>query len=303
MFWKDIFSHILYTFGALWMRFCSRCGREESAIPIVRHLCVECYLEVYGGNLVPRSIELFQCPSCGSYRLGDRWIDPMDLGGEERILLAYVVEESISMPEGFESVEVEDLRVYGTEYGEAMEARLRISIAGRIYNLSRRLRLSRMRRLCPVCHMARGGGYQAILQIRGYPSMGEDLRRRVENIIAGMPETIRSMVVEYKSSREGIDLKLASRQAAQSIANIIRKELGGVIKTSEEGERRSGIKGGKKSKLVISLRIADLREGIYIKVEGNPYIVEGISGDQVVLQGRDGRRYTMSIEEILKGRK
>jgi NMD protein affecting ribosome stability and mRNA decay len=275
------------------MRFCSRCGREESAIPIVRHLCVECYLEVYRGNLVPRSIELFQCPSCGSYRLGDRWIDPMDLGGEERILLAYVVEESISMPEGFESVEVEDLRVYGTEYGEAMEARLRISIGGRIYSLSRRLRLSRVRRLCPVCHMARGGGYQAILQIRGYPSMGEDLRRRVENIIAGMPETIRSMVVEYKSSRE----------AAQSIANVIRKELGGVIKTSEEGEIRSGIKGGKKSKLVISLRIADLREGIYIKVEGNPYIVESISGDQVVLQGRDGRRYTMSMEEILKGRK
>lgn len=284
------------------MRFCSRCGREESVIPIVRHLCVECYLELYGVDLVPRSIELVQCPSCGSYRIGDRWIAPIDIGGEERVLLAYIVEESISMPEGFESVEVEDLRVYSTEYGEAMEARLRVSIRGRIYTLSRRLRLSRVRRLCPVCHMARGGGYQAILQIRGHPSMGEDLRRRVENIIAGMPEAIRSMVVEFKSSREGIDLKLASRQAAHSIANTIRKELGGVIKTSEEGEIRGGMKGNRRSKLVISLRIADLREGMYIKVGGNPYIVESVSGDEVVLQGRDGKRHVMSVEDILKGR-
>jgi NMD protein affecting ribosome stability and mRNA decay len=284
------------------LRFCSRCGRDESVVPIIRYLCVECYLEYYGGDLVPRSIELAQCSSCRSYRLGDRWIDPTDFGGEEKILLAYMLEERISIPEGFESAEVEDLRVYGTEYGEAIEVRLRVSIGGRIYTLSKRLRLSRVRRLCPVCRMARGGGYQAILQIRGHPAMGDDLRRRVENIIAGMPDAIRSLIVEAKALREGIDLKLASRQAAYSIANAIRKELGGIVKTSEEGERRGGMKSNKKSRLVISLRIADLREGMYIKVEGSPYIVESVSSDEVVLQGRDGKRITMSIEDILRGR-
>jgi len=282
------------------LRFCSRCGRDEASAPIIRHLCVHCYLELHGPDILGGGVSLVQCPSCGSYRLGDRWVSPLDVGGEERVVIAYILEEGLRLPEGVDSAEVEDLRVFGTDYGEVVEARLRVSIGGRAYTLSRRARLSRERRLCPLCHRARGKGYEAVLQIRGYPAMGEDLRRRVGEILGSMPEALRSLIAEVEESREGVDLKLLSRHAAQAIANAIRRELGGVVKTSEEGEARA--RGGRRPRLVVSLRIADLREGMYIRVGGSPYIVERVSGDSVVLRDREGRRVSMGVEEILRAR-
>jgi len=284
------------------LRFCSRCGRDETSIPIIRHLCVNCYIEYYGSELISRSIHLVQCPSCGSYRLGDRWVSPADVGGDERIVVAYILEEGLRLPEGFDAAEVEDLRIFGTEYGEVVEARLRISIRGKVYTLSRRASLLRERRLCPLCHRARGKGYEAVLQIRGHPAMGEDLRRRVGEIIGSMPEALRSLIAEIEESRYGVELKLLSRHAAQAIANAIRRELGGVIKISEEGEVRGRAGGRRKPRLVVSLRIADLREGMYIRVGGAPYIVEEVLGDSVVLRDREGRRVSMGVEEILRDR-
>lgn len=277
------------------MRFCSRCGREEGEIPIIRHLCIHCYLDYHVGGLLPPSIELIACPSCGSYRVGDRWIHPGDFGYDERIIIAYILENGMRIPEDIKRAEIEDLRVLRTEYGEIIEARVNLSIGDKAYRIDRRVRLSRGKRLCPQCHKIRGRGYEAIVQIRGFPNMGEELRRKIEGFLESLPEILRGSIAEVEYLREGIDLKVVSKHAAHGIANMVRREYGGSIKTSEEGEmRRRG------SRLVIRVRIADLREGEYIRIGGSPYIVDRVSKDSITLIDRDGKRISVSKEELLR---
>jgi nonsense-mediated mRNA decay protein 3 len=277
------------------LRFCSRCGREEGEIPIIRHLCIHCYLDYHRGGLLPPSIELIACPSCGSYRVGDRWIHPGDFGYDERIIIAYILENSMKIPEDVKKAEIEDLRVLRTEYGEIIEGRVALSIGDKAYRIYKSVRLSRERRLCPQCHKIRGKGYEAIVQIRGFPSMGEELKRKIEGFLESLPEILRGSIAEVESLREGIDLKVVSKHAAQGIANMVRREYGGSIKTSEEGEmRRRG------SRLVIRVRIADLREGEYIRIGGSPYIVARVAEDGITLIDRNGKRISVSREELLR---
>ena len=282
------------------MRFCAKCGRDERSVPILRHLCVDCYLELMGRDLFPMSVDLTHCPSCGSYRVGGEWISPEDVGNDERVIIAYILESALKMPEGVDEADVEDLRVVGTDYGEFVEAVVRISVGGSQYKIKRRTGLRRERRLCPACYKIRGKGYEAVIQVRGLPSLSDDLLESIEERLKRLPEPLRASIAEVKLLREGIDLKLISRHAAQSITNIIRKEFGGRVMETEENTAGRGSRAGKRSRLVISLRIPSIEEGSYIRINGQPYIVEKVSEENVTLINRDGKRVTMTKKDLVK---
>ncbi|HWQ17582.1 MAG TPA: NMD3-related protein [Sulfolobales archaeon] len=283
------------------MRFCAKCGRDERSVPIVRHLCIDCYLELRGRDLFPRNITLTYCPSCGSYRIGGEWISSEDMGNDERVAIAYIIESGLKIPEEIVSADLEDLRVVRTDYGEAIDASVRISIGGSQYRVTKRVGLYRERMLCPACHKIRGKGYEAIIQIRGLPSINERLLRIIEENLYNLPEALRNSIAEVEYLREGIDLKLVSRHAAQSIASIIRREFGGRIIETEEGGTGRNTRTGKKPRLVISIRIPSIEEGSYIRINGQPYIVEKVDEEKITLIDREGKKVTMTKSDIVKG--
>ncbi|PWV36920.1 MAG: hypothetical protein DJ555_04780 [Desulfurococcaceae archaeon] len=282
------------------LRFCAKCGRDERSVPIIRHLCIDCYLELKGRDLFPRSITLTYCPSCGSYRVSGEWISSEDMGNDERVVMAYIIESGLKIPEEIVSADLEDLRVIRTDYGEAIDASVRISIGSSQYRITRRVGLHRERTLCPACHKIRGKGYEAIIQIRGLPFINERLLRTIEENLYKLPEALRNSIAEIEHLREGIDLKLVSRHAAQSIASIIRKEFGGRIIETEEGGTGRSMRTGKKPRLVISIRIPSIEEGSYIRINGQPYIVERVDEERITLINREGKKVTMTKSDIVK---
>ncbi len=282
------------------MRFCVKCGRDEGSVAIVRHLCVDCYLELRKGDLLPGSVSLVYCPSCGSYRVGGEWISLGDVGGDERVVLAYIVERGLRIPGDVSSAGVEDLRVVRTDYGEVVEAIVRLVIGGSSYMVRGRVALHRGKRLCPACYKIRGKGYEAVVQIRGFPSLSKRVLRSIEEKLDRLPESLKGSIAEVEFLREGIDLKLVSRRSAQSLASILKREFGGRVIETEEGGSRATNRAGRKPRLVISLRIPCIEEGSYIRINGLPYIVEKVSNENITLIDRDGKRVTMPLRDIVK---
>lgn len=281
------------------MRFCSRCGRDEREAPIIRHLCVECYAKEHLPHILPRGVELVECPSCGGFRVGGDWISREEFGGDARVVIAHVLEEAKKVPEGFSALELENMEILEDEEGLRAVAFLRAVVSGREHRISSTVFVKKRGVLCPLCRAQRGGSYEAVLKIRGLPSMSPSLASRVERALSKLPEALRASIVEVERPREGVDLKLVSRHSAQAIAGMLRRDLGGRIVSSEEGEGlpRSS---EKRPRLVLSLRIPDLREGVYIRIRGRPYVVEKVEEGHVVLSGRDGERVREPLERILR---
>ncbi|MEB3845637.1 MAG: hypothetical protein GSR83_01145 [Desulfurococcales archaeon] len=285
---------------------CPVCGRKKSDdLPFIGNLCRDCFLEKYGLAHVPDFIHITICNSCGAYRIGKQWIYSNPTSLEEAVYEAVYTAllSKIKPVTGIRFVSIKDLKssapinTYG-EYefkvlieGESMEG----VVAQKEYIVKVRVSAG----LCPKCIRRKVGYHEALVQIRG---IGGKLSERDRDIVLDYLDTfplkLKEQIVDIIDKREGLDLLVTDATSARIIASKISgKFLGKKIETySLSGRRNDGRRLGH---LTISLRIASVKNGDILNVDGEPSYVADITGTRIRLVNLEtGKESSLNADQF-----
>lgn len=234
---------------------CIRCGRLlEPGEPVYDGMCLECFLEERRLAEVPSRLEFDYCRSCGSFRYGYRWLEPLPLEEASRRFLELYLSERLRPAHPA----VEELRVASVEpvYTPSWRSLYRVTVEARLRGLEEPVRqeyLVEVRArpsLCPACRNDRGGDYSVLVQVRGRvtPELVEVLGRVLDS------SRVAPWVVDIVEDRRGVDILLRDRGAASRIVSELSKHFVVDVKRSAEtvGITSTGVE---RRRLTISVRV------------------------------------------------
>ncbi len=234
-------------------RFCAYCGRhDDGRTPFIGSLCLECFVKLNKLLCVPGTVSFDYCRFCGALRLGYRWVEGGELG-EAVIEYARRALSSVKpcRPEvrGYELVELKPVTV--PSWRTVVRARYRVELEGGVaaeqeYTVEVRANPS----ICPSCHMARGGDYNVVVQLRGRlpPEAARKLAEKLDELSA--------KVVDVVERDGGVDILLEDRSAASRLLRELRKYAKLKIRYSGEDVGVTS-RGRLRRRLVISVRVLE----------------------------------------------
>jgi len=267
-------------------RICPMCGRSSKEVPFIGNLCRDCFIKRYGVAQSPSQVEFTYCVSCYAHRAQGRWSAPYpDL---RESLRDYVMSQVV--PRLRPVAPIQELVVKEVELGEGQPPR---EVYVRVEGVYEGVRAEEVKvikvvprpSLCPVCAARKSGeGYTAVVQLRAYPrplSGDKEVARLVRRLIESMGDE----VVKVEEVKEGLDVYLRDHGAARALATRLRSEAGARIVETFKG-------GGRKVKLYVSARLATIRPGDVIEVEGRPlfYLTFTPQGFMFIDLDRGGRK-------------
>ncbi|MCE4615277.1 MAG: hypothetical protein F7B60_07105 [Desulfurococcales archaeon] len=285
---------------------CPVCGRKKSPnLPFVGNLCKDCFLEKYGVAQVPDNLSITICNSCGAYRIGKQWIYSYPSTLEEAVYEAVytALVSKIKPVMGIAFVSIKSLEsqtpinTYGEYYFKVMvEGK---SIEGVVLEKDYMVKVRVSAGLCPRCIRKKVGYHEALIQVRG---IGGKLSEYEKNLVLDYLDTLsmklKEQIVDIIDKKEGLDLLITDATSARIIASKISgRFLGKRIETySLSGRRNDGRRLGH---LTVSLRVASVKNGDIISIDGSPNYVLDITGTRIKLMDLEsGRESSLNPDQF-----
>ncbi len=267
---------------------CIKCGRTGQLVD--GRLCPNCYLEVYGLGVFPKTIRVTVCSRCGAYKFHGRWFPGAD-GIEDAVKL--LLQVSFRPTEHVDYYRIESLELVHDKYHGDYA---RVRVVGRLkgfneeYERDYLVRISIVKQLCPSCFRRAAGAAQAVVQVRGWGGrLSEELRERLYEFLSNLPAAVMDNVIEIEEVREGINVKVLDHATARLIASKIRAAFAAkVVESHKLVGRRSD--GKRLSKLTISVRLPFFSQGSIVDYDGRLALVEEITGGYVYVKPLGSRR-------------
>ncbi len=214
--------------------FCARCGRPLEPGRSVGALCLDCFVETTRLLCVPEKIFFDYCKSCGSIRIGYRWVEGGDLPEAVQRYVEHAlasVKPCSSIVSGFSLVSATPLTV--PSWRTIYLARYRVALKGvdEEVEQSYRVEVRANPTICPMCKDARGGDYNVLLQIRGAPPAV--LAEKLSGLFEASSQVTGS-IVDIVEKRNGVDIMLLDRGSASKILRELRKHFKVSVKVTGE---------------------------------------------------------------------
>jgi len=199
------------------MKVCPRCGRTDKEVPFIGYFCRDCYLEDHEVVHVPKRLKILYCPRCGRIYT-DHWTE-FSLNALSDWLRKKIKTDLEGAQLSFSFPEV-------SEDGISFLYVARGVIEGVPVELRGEGHIRVEKQLCPRCARESGGYYEAIIQVRGgdFVRMADLVARAVEK----EPDKF-AFVSKVVERREGIDLYVGSRKAADRVAKKFEKRYGAKV--------------------------------------------------------------------------
>ncbi|MDI6644760.1 MAG: 60S ribosomal export protein NMD3 [Methanobacteriaceae archaeon] len=266
--------------------FCPRCGR--SGQDLVEGLCKTCFINDISLLEIPDEIEVIVCAHCGSALRQGKWYD-QDSTEEETIYNAII--SNITANKCAEDVEiwVEELIVRGSNIKCLVHVQAKV--LGEIVKQEYDLNVKLLKNVCPECSKYASGYYEAVIQIRAHNRLPSNKEvEKIDQIISGQIDRLsKKNKMAYVSERivlkEGIDYYIGSYKVSKKLVNVLKEELGGVVKESPRLMGKDKSTGKELFRIWISFRLPNFHVGDFIKY-GN-FIGQLISVDGRKIQFRD----------------
>ena len=232
--------------------FCASCGRPyNGTVPFIGSLCLDCFVKLNRLLCVPEHVKFEYCRFCGAIRLGYKWVEGGEL--EEAVMkLASAVLSKVkpcrSEVKGYRLVELTP--VTQPSWLTVVQAVYEVELAGvdTVVRQAYRVRVQAIPSICPSCHMARGGDYNVLVQIRGRitPELAARIGRKLDEL--------GGKVIDVVERDNGVDILLEDRSAAARLLREIRKHV--KVKVRVTGEDVGVTSTGRlRRRTVISVRI------------------------------------------------
>ena len=285
---------------------CPVCGRKKSTdLPFIGNLCKDCFLEKYGIAYVPDNVHITICNSCGSYKIGKQWIYSSPTTLEEAVYEAVYTTliSKVKPVTGISYISVKNIEsqtpinTYGEYYFKvAIEGK---SMEGVVLEKDYIVKVRVSAGLCPRCIRRKVGYHEALVQVRGISGkLNEYEKNMVLDYLDTFSMKLKEQIVDIVDKKEGLDLLITDATSARIIASKISgRFLGKRIETySLSGRRNDGRRLGH---LTISLRIASVKNGDIIYVDGSPNYVLDITGNRIKLMDLEaGRESSLNSDQF-----
>ncbi len=233
-------------------RFCVSCGKiDDGTVPFIGSLCLDCYVKLNKLLCVPEKIEFEYCRFCGAVRIGYRWVEGGELYEASAKYAAEVLAKVKPCKPEVKSYELISLKPitepsWLTTYQATYSIKLKD--VDNVVEQTYVVKVKAIPSICPSCHMARGGDYNVLVQIRGRLG-GEVARRLAEKL-----DELGTKVIDVVEKKNGVDILLEDRSAASRLLKELRKYV--QVKVKYTGEDVGVTSTGKlRRRLVISVRL------------------------------------------------
>lgn len=182
--------------GAL-KAICARCGK--SGKPMAGSLCAECFAQANRLYSIPELVAE-KCAVCGKMRLGGIWVDEGRLAEwvKHKIKPGYPVERM-------------DVSIRPTHKGAVADLSLAFNVRGMRVEIEQTVPIKVELNQCLNCSRIAAGYHEAIIQLRG---PHEKIESKGNKLIHLIERT--SFISSVKHKKEGVDLEVGSRLAAQN---------------------------------------------------------------------------------------
>ncbi len=220
-------------------KFCAKCGKETGKL--LDGVCIDCSFSDLEVRL-PKKITLVKCKHCGAVNFEGIWIeaDQPDEFYFENMLI-----KKMRLPEG---AELEEIKVHKAGETEKIEAT--ISHLGKKFTRYFEIKPETLIQLCESCSARKREHYEAKIQLRTYNK--EELAKMMK-----LMQEFRTHILKIEDQPSGVDIFLASKEAARHLAAELRKDFD--LKTKQSGDQYGWdkFKNKPKYRLVILMRERD----------------------------------------------
>ncbi|MGC8566616.1 MAG: NMD3-related protein [Caldisphaera sp.] len=285
-------------------KICPICGRSSKDIAFIGNLCKDCFIKQKGLVNISNEIDYTYCTLCGSYKYMGQWF--AGLGSLEETLINYL---KIVITEKMKPVDpIKDVYVKSIEFLDRLTLnKLRIRVLfesnynGFLLQEAKILNVRLNKTICPVCSSIKTQrGYNAILQIRGYPNrMNENILKEIKDETIRLANKLYGEIIKIEEiKKQGLDLYIKDQETAKGIAFKFKENyLGKLIETYKLiGINRDG---SRKARLYISLRILNLRPKDIFNFKGEDYLCISKTQDGFLAESLKSREKTIISAENL----
>jgi len=236
-------------------RFCYRCGAlEDEAGPLIQGLCQRCFSEVPLLQL-PAEVEVVLCKRCGAVRIGRQWqLQSSGASVEDAVRQAvlHVVRVTRDTEAGRKFLRPEEAGVQVEVNPRLKEGLVDVRASGRVHHLQvnpkveeATLKLNLKYTTCNLCSLKRARHYEAILQLRDFPSRETRLRVQEEmERLAAQSSKVKpgNFIAEVKEHHGGLDFYLSSVSLARMMAARLKESFGATTVESAKliGQTKNG---------------------------------------------------------------
>jgi nonsense-mediated mRNA decay protein 3 len=271
-------------------RFCPRCGSEKGEY--VGGLCVSCYWERALEDF-PKELRVTICRYCYRYLHGKRWVQRIDIKGEDRIIEGAVAEaeRQLELPEGVEITGMAGVVSARSEDGKPSAVELTVSL--RETESSQRKDMQVLvgidHQLCHDCYCAATGKYDAIVQVRAEGRRLDAMDKgTVEGVLSGFSdrseERGKAEISQVKENEGGIDIKFTDLNPAKMFVRELSSITGADVVDSARIVGIDKRTGGRTYRTTIAVKLPDLRVGDMLEINGRIFRVSSFHRGRAVIE-------------------
>ena len=206
--------------------FCPICGKTTGRF--IKAMCMECFQKKHSLAEIPDKIEFEQCVSCGKAKFSGKLALP------NNELLASLVEKKVKVKD----LENAALNVSIKESEEDLIANVLVKgiIDSVPLSFEKQVPLIPLKMQCDPCMRLKSQYHEAIIQLRGKD------RKRLKQALDELLNHLESLhakdslaaAIEVNENKNGFDLKIGSKKAAQSTAKHLQKLFDAETKRSSK---------------------------------------------------------------------
>ncbi len=210
-------------------KFCPKCGKEVEEFH--DNLCSDCFLKPKTSIAnMPKSIIVRKCKLCGKYLIDEKRFNSIEDCVEEKA-------KQLFKKSNIASVSFRLDRKRGKIHFTITS---NFDVLGKEETTDTFLVLKNI--VCKYCSMKESGYYQTVLQIRLPKDLMESVMDEIVKHISFQNQfDPQAFIAKADRTKEGVDLYIGSKKAANEIVRILRKEIG--IKTKFSRKIGGRLKG------------------------------------------------------------
>lgn len=265
--------------------FCPKCGNTDAEL--FDNLCKSCFLENLVLAEIPDEIEIIICAHCQSRLISGKWED-LEISDEEIILNTLHKHVTLNKYAANVEIHVEIL----LERGSTIECivHIKTDVFGKEVEQDYKLNVKIIRTVCPECSKFASGYYEAVIQLRADKRVPDEEEINIadaviaENINKISKKNKMAYISERAVLKEGVDYYVGSYKVAKQLSNVIKDQMGGIIKESPRLMGRDKSAGKDLYRVWISVRIPHFKIHDFVKYDAIIGQVINITGKKILLK-------------------
>ena len=211
-------------------KFCPKCGKDTQDLH--SGLCGDCFLEKLNlSDKIPKKISVGTCKMCGKVFIKEGRFDDSDVAIEN------LLEHTLRQKEiAFANYRVD---------GQTMFLTVRLDVEGLEKTFELQIPVVRKAITCNMCSLQKASYFNVTIQVRAPKGVEERIVSDIHEELRRINKRdVHSFVSGVTKLKEGTDILVGSKSAANKVVRIMRDKYGASLKKSR---KLYGLIEGKKS--------------------------------------------------------